>query len=131
MSSNIKTLKDLYHHRTNHFGHQLVIGDLFRSNDELFKVTACEVPRTCSGCDHSPYNCTGIGCSREISFILKKVYPIVIIPGKSVEILGLKLLVEEGNSCKHCVLNNTVLCKQIDCNEHKCHIGYTLEHLAE
>ena len=62
----------------------------------------------------------------DFDYIDKPIYPVLLVAGESIEILGLKLLIKseigKTNECLGCLLNGTtafVLCKQLDCRTNK------------
>jgi hypothetical protein len=100
----------------------LSIGDQVTIDEVIYDCI--EGPQySCEGCtrEGAIYNCDGIKCSNN-NIILKVYtpkYPVLLVAGESIEILGLKLLIKpEINCCNGCVLNcgiSTVLCRQLDC----------------
>lgn len=110
----------------------LCINDTIEVNGVTYKCISEE--SICLNCDliNTSWDiCDGIGCIKN-SIILKidttPKYPVLLVAGESIEILGLKLLIkseigeteetEEANECSGCVLNSRtafVLCKQVDC----------------
>jgi len=112
-------------------------------NEELFpgdeieiesKVYKC-IPAIdcCDDCAlNSKLNCSklGIGCSKQDVILVKpQVFkPTLLVVGESIEILGVKLLIEAtSNGCRDCVLSdkacNNVFCTQVDCSTNECIIS--------
>ena len=125
-------------------------------NEELFpgdeieiesKVYTCVKQDTknlcglCTGCSlDEALKCTNIGCcQQDVILIEQKVFkptlieqkvfkPTLLVVGESIEILGLKLLIEAtSNGCRDCVLSdkacNNVFCTQVDCSTNECIIS--------
>lgn len=55
----------------------------------------------------------------DFDYIDKPIYPVLLVAGESIEILGLKLLIKpEVNLCDTCILHcrvTSILCEQLDC----------------
>ena len=108
----------------------LCINDTIEVNGVTYKCISEE--NTCLNCDlinNSWDICDGIGCIKN-SVILKidttPKYPVLLVAGESIEILGLKLLIKseigEANECSGCLLNGRtafVLCKQVNCKTNR------------
>jgi len=125
-------------------------------NEELFpgdeieiesKVYTCVKQDTknlgglCTGCSlDEALKCTNIECcQQDVILIEQKVFkptlieqkvfkPTLLVVGESIEILGLKLLIEAtSNGCRDCVLSdkacNNVFCTQVDCSTNECIIS--------
>ena len=105
----------------------LCINDTIEVNGVTYKCISEE--NTCLNCDliNTSWDiCDGIGCIKN-SVILKidttPKYPVLLVAGESIEILGLKLLIipspeEIYNRCEECVFNTykyLKVCKQVDC----------------
>ena len=101
----------------------LCINDTIEVNGVTYKCISEE--NTCLNCDlinASWHICDGIGCIKN-SVILKidttPKYPVLLVAGESIEILGLKLLIKPAtDSCEGCIFDCRVynsLCKQVNC----------------
>lgn len=104
----------------------LCINDTIEVNGVTYKCISEE--NLCLNCDLINISldiCDGIGCIKN-SVILKidttPKYPVLLVAGESIEILGLKLLIKseivEANECSGCVLycrTSLALCHQVDC----------------
>lgn len=107
-------------------GEPLFVGDKIEVDEVIYECVqeSCQ----CNECDiqHSQSSCIGIRCS-ENSVILKiyttPKYPVLLVAGESIEILGLKLLIKpEVKTCEGCVFNRTpslMFCHQVDCKTNK------------
>ena len=116
-------------------------------NEELFpgdeieiesKVYTCVKQDTknlgglCTGCSlDEALKCTNIECCQQDVILIKQPQvfkPTLLVVGESIEILGLKLLIEAtSNGCRDCVLSdkacNNVFCTQVDCSTNECIIS--------
>ena len=107
-------------------GEPLFVGDKIEVDEVIYKCV--QESYQCNECDiqHAQSSCIGISCS-ENSVILKidttPKYPVLLIAGESIEILGLKLLIKSAiDSCEGCIFDCRVynsLCKQVDCKTNK------------
>ena len=59
----------------------------------------------------------------DFDYIDKPIYPVLLVAGESIEILGLKLLIKsEIDECLKCIFNcksYNSLCLQVDCQTNK------------